>query len=1242
MSTREIILRTRKNIFFNFNTQSVEDALGIYIKDILGFNRGFEMSEVAWQALSNLATSKPLPVKLDLINGLCRFSRDKIDEIIVGTSSYPTITPDNVIYQISEDGSYVTVSGCADKATKSITISSSYDGLPVTSIDSDAFNLGCANLESIQIPDSIISIGTNAFATTAFFDDATSWENGVLYLDKYLIKADKNKNNHIYYSIKPSTKIVSDSAFEGLTSLDIVMLPASLVSIGKSAFKDCSNLEDFIIPNNVKYIGELAFNGCKSINDMVIPDSVTSIGSAAFGNCGSLSSLVLPFIGNGAEYNYIEYIFGSPLPSILRTLILTAPCEKIAEKAFSGCSNLETIIIPDSVTSIGEQAFSECQKLTNIIIPDSTASIGELAFSGCKNLQSAVFRGSLSEIPYRLFAGCEKLIEFIVPEGVSAIGAEAFRNCTALNEVIIPDSVVSIAKYAFENCSSLTKVYYTGSEEQWNKIDIGENEYLANAEIYFNSQSTKSNLEYELISEDDDDVYLSYAIKSCASTAPEHLVIPNSYEGLPVTRIGADAFKNASFIKSIEIPNSVKQIGADAFRNCTSLTNITIHDQIESIDNRAFFNTGYYLNRDNWENGAFYLGNYLLATDRSIDSCNIRPGTKIAKQAFKARKYLTEVTLPSGITSISQSLFDGCKNLNKIIIPDSVTSIGKDAFSSCENLAEVRYLGTEDQWNTIEILLGNDALLSAQKYFITTIYPLGDNITFYGDDQYGHGIIEGTGQMYNFASTDSPLYNNTTITSINIGEGITSIGNNTFNECTNLASIDFPRSLTSIGNSAFQYTDLWSIDLSATNLTVIGNDAFANCGSLSSIAFPRSLTSIGEHAFYSTEITSVDLSNTGLKTIGEHAFEMSSLESIKLLNTKYLTTIENGAFLMCTSLASVDLSGSKLTHIWNGAFCYCEGLFSVVLPASLKIIEQGAFDHCDSLTEIHFEGTEEQWNNINISSDNDDLIEAEKYFTEAPEVPGANITFSKEGTTVFIEGTGQMYNYEEGESPFHSDPTITTVYTGADVTSIGSYTFKNCSNLTSLSLAESLMSIGNYAFYGCALDILNFADTAIVSVGQHAFAQSRLTLVDFECSQVEYIGNNAFADCADLTTVLDLPETLKSIGNAAFENTGLANISFTSCTRLKSIGNYAFSYTDISSVNLSNTELTYIGSGAFCMCANLSTLRLPGSLQSIGEMAFEGCSSLTIIYFDGTEAMWEEILGSDTVPNNIKIICSDT
>ena len=131
---------------------------------------------------------------------------------------------------------------------------------------------------------------------------------------------------------------------------------------------------------------------------------------------------------------------------------------------FASCTNTTNITIPDTVTSIGGHAFYWCSSLTSITIPNSVTSIGDYAFYGCSSLTSIT-----------------------ILDSVTSIGDYAFGGCSRLTSVTIGNSVTSIGEGAFYDCSSLKDVYYTGTQEQWNNILIGnENGYLTSATITYN------------------------------------------------------------------------------------------------------------------------------------------------------------------------------------------------------------------------------------------------------------------------------------------------------------------------------------------------------------------------------------------------------------------------------------------------------------------------------------------------------------------------------------------------------------------------------------------------------------------------------------------------------------------------------------------------------------------------------------------------------------------------------------
>ncbi|RKJ47966.1 leucine-rich repeat domain-containing protein, partial [bacterium 1XD42-8] len=161
---------------------------------------------------------------------------------------------------------------------------------------------------------------------------------------------------------------------------------------------------------------------------------------------------------------------------------------------FQICSfigSLTSIKIPNSVTRIEDYAFCHCSSLTNIEIPNSVTSIGDDAFSGCSSLTNIEIPNSVTRIWGSVFSGCSSLTNIEIPNSVTSIGQYAFSGCSSLTNIEIPDSVTSIGWYAFINCLALKDVYYSGTESQWNNINIdpyyGEEVFESGVTIHYNS-----------------------------------------------------------------------------------------------------------------------------------------------------------------------------------------------------------------------------------------------------------------------------------------------------------------------------------------------------------------------------------------------------------------------------------------------------------------------------------------------------------------------------------------------------------------------------------------------------------------------------------------------------------------------------------------------------------------------------------------------------------------------------------
>lgn len=268
-------------------------------------------------------------------------------------------------------------------SSSDLIIPSKINGYRVTEIGSFVFSLN-RNLESITIPDSVISIGAQAF------------------------------NN--------------------CTELVDVKLSNSLKKIEDLAFGGCSKLKSIIIPENVDYIGDRAFLGCISIETIVVSNKNITFDSR--NNCNAIIETATNELIVGCKNTSIPNdinIIGSYTFSVNRNpsvkIYLPDSIKRIESYAFYG-NNFTSITIPSSVTSIGANSFRDSQKLTYIEIPDSVNQIENWTFANCKNMSGIKIPNTLKSIGDFAFWGCSSLNRITIPYNVTSIGESAFYGCS--------------------------------------------------------------------------------------------------------------------------------------------------------------------------------------------------------------------------------------------------------------------------------------------------------------------------------------------------------------------------------------------------------------------------------------------------------------------------------------------------------------------------------------------------------------------------------------------------------------------------------------------------------------------------------------------------------------------------------------------------------------------------------------------------------------------------------------------
>ena len=529
----------------------------------------------------------------------------------------------------------------------------------------------------------------------------------------------------------------------------------------------------------------------------------------------------------------------------------------------------------------------------------------------------------------------------------------------------------------------------------------------------------------------------------------------------------------------------------------------------------------------------------------------------------------TELAIPTAVdgyavTGIGNAAFDGCTGLTSITIPDGVTSIGEWAFYDCTNLTSI----------TIPDSVTSIGLSAFYNCTGLTSITIPDSVTSIGNDAF---------------------YNCTGLTSFTIGSGVTSIGDGAFSRCTGLTSVTIPDGVTSIGGYAFQYcTGLTNVTI-GSGVTSIGQSAFSGCTGLTSITIGSGVTSIPNGLLSGcSSLVSITIPFVGSaagKTANDtyqypfgYIFGTSSYTGGTATRQYYYgsstSSTTSTTYYIPTTLRSVTVTGG---NILRGAFYGCKGLTSVTIPDGVTSIGSYAFYGCtdltsvtipDSVTSIGSYAFYECTSLTSITIPEDTTSIGDRAFRYCSGLTSITVA---EGNPVYHSAGNCLI--ETASKTLIQGCNTSVIPTDGSVTSISEYAFYGCTGLTSVTIPDGVTSIGGSVFRGC---------TGLTSI----------TIPD----SVTSIGSYAFSSCRGLISIT-IPDSVTSIGQLAFSN----------CTRLTAVY-----ITDLA--KWCGITFAYADSNPLCYAHNLyvngvlvTKLVIPEGVTSIGNYAFDGCTSLTSI-----------------------------
>ena len=778
----------------------------------------------------------------------------------------------------------------------------------VVSIGANAF-AGNVTSDTVEIPTSVKFIGSNAFGSASkltyvnyYGDDATAnlWTQ---------IEFSGTTANPVYYA---KCLYINDVLLENATF-------AGITKINGSAFVNCETLTSVTFNNGLVEIGGSAFYNSGITGDLVIPASVKAIGVRAFEYCDNLTNVVFEDANSWWVTTDSAATSGDYL-DITGTDQAMAYLTNTYAAYYWHCDGTFKFTLIDNNT-----AYSVAATNTNIrgqiTIPTEynglpVTEIAENGFQNCTNIiGNLVIPETITKIGMSAFYDCIGLTGTLaLGNNVKEIDPYAFQDCAFTGNLIIPDSVKVIAQRAFYGCSGFTgnlvipdSVTSIGSYAfcYCNGFDgtltLGES--LTNIGRYaFQYGKYKGNLTIP-----DSVVYINeWAFNYCQNFTSLSL-------GKSVKEIGNYAFSSCSGLTGeITIPASVKTISIGAFNFCEKITSVVFEKPNSwwvTTDSSATSGTD--VDVSNVTNNKTYLtdtyANYYWHCDANFEFTLLDDGTYSVKAWNTDIK--EEVVIPSmyngkAVTQIANRGFQNCTGITKITIPESITKIENYAFDGCTNITTIYFnaIACEPLNST------NFAFDNVGAEVSSCIVTIGRNVTKIPDNLF-----------YRYSSQNASLTDYARITKLEFAEGgkCTTIGSYAFKNCLNLVEITIPESVTSIGSSAFVNCEL---------LSKINYNAIA-CGDIN-------MNFISAWTIFDNAGKDVGAS---VERIPARLFYCNS-------GCSYITEVNFDTNSICVEIAAL-------------AFKNCINLTTFTIPASVTIVNKGAFESCTALTRVTFENT---------------------------------------------------------------------------------------------------------------------------------------------------------------------------------------------------------------------------------------------------------------------------------------------
>ena len=1045
--------------------------------------------------------------------------------------------------------------------------------------------------------------------------------------------------------------------FYSESTISKIVIPEGITTIGGGAFRNLGKLNTLVIPATVKRIEEkgLSRNGLKSV---YIPASVTYIGSLALSD--SIKDIY--FDGTKEDWDNIEIASDNDLTKVtvhFASQGLNFVLDEATDTYFvSGYNGLDRdIVIPSTYNGkfvsglrngfvdyveAEDQFHWNDYNVDSVTLPYTIKTLGEKAFYGLSSVHTIVVPESVTYIDPNAFYNCLELVEIINNTNIKLQGdlvnnEDAYYPITVHKSTSLIENVDGYLFYSYNGENYLIDYIGTDRDIVLPK-DYNSKNYHVGARAFYKVQL--------------DNVVLSSGVIDLGRKAFYGCGMTSVTFNDNLTAIGDSCFRGNKLVEVI-IPDSVKTIGKENFRKMDSLLKVKLPNGLEVIEELMF------------------------ASSHNINELVIPSSVvEIKTRAFESVKKLNDLVIPEGVTTLGQRAFYGFgddgeyDHYNNLYLPSTLKSVGDMALKYLGNTT-IYYNGSENDFNKIKFGADNSVYLHEIIYLTNTE---SEGVTFTLDEKtnryYVNGFVKDSKNiiipdLYNnlpvVGIADNPVENTSDlkyVRNVKLSNALLSIGAKGLSFVA-ISTVTIPQSVVKIDDEAFtgcmELVEIINLSKAYINPSIVNNSSSENPGKPYYVTIKNEgesdIYSIGDYDFYNingvayliryngdeTNITLPETTSEFTYNIGRRAFRNTNTNNplVSVTMPAGIKEIGWSAFNAQKSLKYVVLP-ENLEYIDFDAFKDCASLESINLPNSLKEINTRGLGRTTgeevSLKDIYFEGTEKEFNAVNIK-DRDLLLTV------------VNVHFYTKGLTFTLNSDNEYviskYNGED------LDVVLPNMYAGRNVTTIKKYAF-NSSLMTSLVIPEGIDTLEERAIHMCVnLHTVTIPSTIadyyynsfnytrkLVDIYNHSSVNTRnmfnylpryavdhetddeksnmitvdgftylykdnvLTLIDYTENEsetlmipsqvlidgamvdVSVIGENCFYAATQKEIIL--PNTIKSIELFAFLRAAIRTITIPESVETINYGVFSYAYNLIEIINLSKNEHFNDNSYTYC------------------------------------------------------------